>query len=141
MTFKTNCQISKGLVDPAPLVDVVFLLLLFFVLSSPFVMQTGFGVVLPSAATPTITTFQSLVVTVKSESLIFFNNQPVTMPALEKALRDAVVKGRGKELIVKADRQVPHGTIVEIMGLGVKAGCSVINLATRIEAPGAPAKP
>ena len=53
MTFKTHCQMSKGLVDPAPLVDVVFLLLLFFILSSPFVMQSGFGVIMPSTSVPT----------------------------------------------------------------------------------------
>ena len=47
MTFRTHCQMSKGMVDPAPLVNVVFLLLLFFVLNSSLVMQSGFGVSLP----------------------------------------------------------------------------------------------
>lgn len=137
MTFKTNCQIVKGAIDPAPLVDVVFLLLLFFVLSSPFVMQAGFGVELPSTTVPTLTTFQALVVTVKSDDLMFYNNQPVTIEGLQKALQSAVRDGRARELIIKADRQVRHGTIVQIMGIALKAGISTVNMATRPEAPGA----
>lgn len=135
MTFRSNVQIAKGLIDPAPLVDVVFLLLLFFVLSSPFVMQTGFGVVLPTSNIPTTANFQGLVVTVTRDNLLFFNNQPITMEALENSFHRAVQQGRGRELIIKADKQVTHGTVVQIMGLAIKAGISVVNLATRVETP------
>jgi len=135
MTFKMHCQMSKGLIDPAPLVDVVFLLLLFFILSSPFVMQSGFGVSLPSSNVPTVTTFQSLVVTVTRDNLLFFNNQPTTIEALEKSLRTAVQQGRGRELIIKADRQVSHGTVTQIMGVALKAGITAVNIAARVESP------
>jgi len=122
MTFKTHCQISKGLVDPAPLVDVVFLLLLFFILSSPFVMQSGFGVIMPTTPVPTRSSFPSLVLTVTRDNLLFFNNQPVTL-----------------ELIIKADRAVSFGTIVQIRSIAIKAGITSVNEAARAEAslPGA----
>ena len=135
MTFKTHCQMSKGLVDPAPLVDVVFLLLLFFILSSPFVMQSGFGVSLPSSNAPTRTSFQFLVVTVTRDNLIFFNNQPITLDKLEQSLREAIQQGRGHELIIKADRQVAFGTVVQIRGVALKAGIMSVNEAARAEAP------
>ena len=140
MTFKTHCQMSKGLVDPAPLVGVVFLLLLFFILSSPFVMQSGFGVSLPSTERPTVATFQSLVVTVTRDNLLFFNNQPATIEKFEQLLREAVQQGRGRELIIKADRQVPFGTVVQIRSVAIKAGITSFNEAARAEAavPGAP---
>lgn len=139
MTFKTHCQMSKGFVDPAPLVDVVFLLLLFFILSSPFVMQSGFGVSLPSAPAPPITNFQTLVVTVTRDNLLFFNNQPTTIEKLEQSLREAVQQGKGRELIIKADRQVTFGTVVQIMSVALKVGIMSVNQAARAEAslPGA----
>ena len=133
MTFKTHCQMSKGTVDPAPLVDVVFLLLLFFILSSPFVMQAGFGVDLQQSNQPTITTFQYLVVTVTRDNLIFFNDQPVLVEKLEQSLREAVQKGRGRELIIKADKQVSHGTVTQIMGIALKAGITMVNMAARAD--------
>lgn len=135
MTFRTQNQIAKGLVDPAPLVDVIFLLLLFFLLSSPFVMQSGFGVNLPASATPTASSFQTLVVTVTRENLLFYNNQPTDLAALQKELEAAAQRGRNQELVIKIDTQVPHGTVVEVMNIAVKAGIRVVNIATRPPAP------
>ena len=45
MKFKRHLEIVKGRIDPAPMVDIVFLLLIFLVLSSPFVLQPGYGLV------------------------------------------------------------------------------------------------
>jgi biopolymer transport protein ExbD len=137
MTFKTNCQMSKGLVDPAPLVNVVFLLLLFFVLNSSFVMQSGFGVSLPSAGnTPVREDFQSLVVTVARDDLLFFNDEPVAMDKLEQTLREAVQKTRAHVLIVKSDKQVSVGTETKIWSAATRAGIATVNVAARPEGPG-----
>jgi biopolymer transport protein ExbD len=135
MTFKTHSQISKGLVDPAPLVDVVFLLLLFFILSSPFVLQSGLGVLLPSTGAPTLSSFQGLVVTVTRENLLFFNNQPTTLEHLQQSLQAVARQNRNAELIIKVDQQVPYGTVVQLMDVALKAGLSVVNYAARPEVP------
>jgi biopolymer transport protein ExbD len=137
MTFKTHCQISKGMVDAAPLVNVVFLLLLFFVLNSSFVMVPGIKVSLPSTDMQLNATFQSLVVTVARDDLLFFDNQPISIDKLEPALRDAVQHGRGRELIINAGDQVSHGTVVEIMSAANRAGLTTINMAARPDASGA----
>jgi biopolymer transport protein ExbD len=138
MTFKTNCQMSKGLVDPAPLVNVVFLLLLFFVLNSSFVMQSGFGVWLPGGGTtPLREDFQTLVVTVARDDLLFFNDQPVAIDKLEQTLREAVQQTRARVLIIKADKQVSLGTETEIMSAANRAGITTINMAARPEGPAA----
>ncbi len=86
MTFRTHCQISKGLVDAAPLVNVVFLLLLFFVLNSSFVMVPGVKVDLAASGMGLEHSFPSLVVTAARDDLLFFNDQPVTMDKLEQTL-------------------------------------------------------
>ena len=91
MTFKTHCPMSKGLVDPAPLINVVFLLLLFFVLNSQFVMQSGIPVGLPGVkSTGMVASFQTLVVTAARDDLLFFNDQPVAMDKLEQTLTTAL---------------------------------------------------
>jgi biopolymer transport protein ExbD len=135
MIFKTHCPIAKGLMDPAPLVNVVFLLLLFFLLSSTYVQQSGIGIDLPASSTPTVRNFQLLVVTVTSKNLLFFNNQPMTLADLQKALREETRRAPNQELIIKADKQVPQGVVVEIMNIAFKAGVHGINLATRPETP------
>jgi biopolymer transport protein ExbD len=138
MTFKTHCQMSKGMVDPAPLINVVFLLLLFFVLNSSLVMQTGFGVSLPASGnTPVREDFQTLVVTVARDDLLFFKDQPITLDKLEQTLREAVQQTRVHNLIIKADRQVSIGTETEIMSAANRAGITTVNMAARPEGPAA----
>jgi len=136
MTFKTHCQISKGLIDAAPLVNVVLLLLLFFVLNSSFVMVRGIKVALPSSDMPWTAAFPSLVVTVASDNLLFFNDQPITIDKLEPALRQAVQQGRGRELIIKADQQVPYGVVTEIESAANRAGITTMNMAAQPAGPG-----
>jgi biopolymer transport protein ExbD len=138
MTFKVHCAITKGTIDPAPMVDVVFLLLIFLVLSSPFVLQPGFGTVrLPAVNNYDTTSFQNLVVTISRDNLFFFNNQPATLESLRQSLTRAVQQTRGAELIIKADRQVTHETVVKIMSMAFEAGITGVNLATRPEVPAA----
>ena len=126
------------MLDAAPLVNVVFLLLLFFVLNSQFVMQRGVSVDLASIDIPMTGSFQSLVVTVARDDMVFFNDQQVPVDMLEQTLREAVQQGRGRELIIRADKQVAQGTVMEIMGAAVRAGIPVVNIAARPGITGAP---
>ena len=138
MTFRTHCEIAKGTIDPAPMVDVVFLLLIFLVLSSPFVLQPGFGnVSLPQVPNPDTTSFQNLVVTVSSDNLLFFNLQKISLQELPQALRKAASEVRNPELIIKADRNVAFGTVMKIKSIAFEAGITAINEATRPEVPAA----
>jgi biopolymer transport protein ExbD len=135
MTFKARCEIAKGRIDPAPMVDIVFLLLIFLVLSSPYVLQPGFGTTfgLPTSSSFTAATFQGLVVTVSRDDLIFFRNERITLEKLKTALQAAARESRNAELVIKADQQVPHGTIVKIEGIAFEAGISAVNIAVRPE--------
>ena len=136
MTFRTHCKIARGRIDPAPMVDVMFLLLIFLVLSSPFVLQPGFGtVVLPESNDAPNVSFQGLVVTVSRDNLLFFNTQPITLQDLPQALRRAASESRNPELIIKADRNVSYGTVMKIKNIAFEAGISAVNEATRPEFP------
>jgi len=133
MTFKTYCEIAKGRIDPAPMVDIVFLLLIFLALSSPLVVQTGIGIELPSARATTVTPFQGLVLTVRRDNLMFFNNHLTTLEGLKVSLINAAKQSRNQTLVIKADRQVSNGTIVQIFSIAREAGISAVNWATRPE--------
>jgi len=130
MTFKTHCEIAKGRIDPVPMVNVVFLLLVFLALSSPYVMQPGIGMMsLPKVPVTPTASFPGTVVTVTRDAL-FFNNQITTLEGLQRSLREAGRRSRNPELVVKADSQVPHGTVMQIMSMAMEAGFAV-NLAAR----------
>jgi biopolymer transport protein ExbD len=137
MTFRTYTRIVEGRIDPAPMVDIVFLLLIFIILSSPFVLQTGQMVDLVKDPSPTAFTFQTLVVTVSRDNLLFFNGQPITLDGLRQTLAREARQDRKAELIIKADRQVTYEMVIKITGIAFEAGISQVNYATRPAVPAA----
>ncbi len=136
MTFRTRCEIARGRIDPAPMVDIVFLLLIFLILSSPFVLQPGIGAVeLPEISNAPSATFQTLVLTVNRDNLMFFGTDAVTLEQLPGLLKVEAKRHGNPELIIKADQQVAHGTVVQIMSMAFDAGIPAVNLATRPTLP------
>ena len=135
MTFKTHLEIAKGPIDAAPMVDIVFLLLIFLVLSSPFVLQPGYGLVDLPTGGATSTSLQELVVTISRDNAIYLNGPKLTLEEFPIELRKAVLNSRNPELVLKADRQVPHETIIKILGIAFDAGVSAVNMATRPDVP------
>lgn len=136
MTFKTHVEIAKGRLDVTPMLNVVFLLLIFMLLSSPFVLQPGYGLVdMPTANGPKNISLQELVITVSRDNLLFFKNQPTTFTRLADQLRVAVGETRNAELIIKADRRVGYDTLIKVIDTAFAAGISAVNLATRPEPP------
>ncbi len=134
MIFRTRLEVANGRIEAAPMVDVVFLLLIFFILSSSFVLQPGIEVELPPSQVKTMGAFQGLVITVTREDVLFFNEERTSMTGLRRYLNDTRAQPRrNQQLVIKADRQVPHGMVVEIMSMAIEAGITSINIATRPE--------
>src|SRR5207253_955483 len=97
----------------------------------------GIKVNLSSVDIPPVMSFQTLVVTVARDDLVFFKDQPISIDNLEPALREAVQQGRGHELIIKTGEQVSHGTEMQIMSAAYRAGITTINMAARPSESGA----
>ena len=126
--IKRRTEIRKGQLDIAPLVDVVFLLLLFFMLTSNFVLQTGIKVSLPKAITSEVLSGENLVIAVSGQDLLFLNEQPITINELTARLKEAAAEKRS--LLLKADSSASLGRVVEIWDMCRQAGVPQINIAT-----------
>ena len=132
MIFKRRKKRMKGLntIDIAPLVDVVFLLLIFFMLTSGFISEPGIEVNLPKAVTSEAVEEENLIITVTSENVIYVNKEVVTLRELKSRLRKAYMEGRS--LFIKADRRASVGRIVEVWDLARSLGIPKINIATEV---------
>ncbi len=149
MKLPRRLTFLRGPLDAAPAVNVVLLLLIFFLLGSSFVLQSGIKVDLPRSPFSMPFPEQAPIVTVLMEPehrdpatgqsqprqpIIFFNNEIVKMGDLQGRLERAG-RGGGHSLMLKADRDVSNGTLVEIMNLAMAQKWSVI-LATERGDPG-----
>jgi biopolymer transport protein ExbD len=133
--FKKHLEIEKGLkqIDIAPLIDVVFQLLIFFMLTSSFIFQPGIKLNLPKTVTSEIIKDKNIVISVTAENLIYLNNRPITTRELANELKTAAKEN--KPLLINADRKSSLGRVVEIWDLCRTQGISQVNIATNQEAP------
>ncbi len=133
MRFKRHTKLEHGLgqIDIAPLIDMVFQLLIFFMLTSSFVFQSGLKVNLPRAVTSDIVHEESVIIIISSENVIYLNNGVVNLKELDKYLR--VASKKSSPLLIKADRRASLGRIVDVWDLCREAGLEKINIATNQE--------
>jgi len=128
---------NKGFVaeiNVTPFVDVMLVLLIIFMVTAPM-MTEGLDVDLPKTeAVETLPTDQNnVVLTVRKDGAIFLNEFATTMDTLAQQLK-ATVKDPDKRLFLQADKDVPYGTVVGIMGRVKAAGIEQMGIvAERID--------
>ena len=113
-----------------PLLDVVFLLVFFLLLSSNFILQPGISVSVPFSRFtlgPQINQ-QIISITGGAAPAIYFRDQKITLGQLGPALDAA--KREGRSIIIKADRLTPYETVVEVANAALEHGITSVALAT-----------
>ncbi len=119
--------------DIAPLIDIVFLLLIFFMLTAHFIVQPGIEITLPAAKTATMEEIEDIVVFISREDEIFLNDQQINIEDLRPALEAKLEVSQKKTVILKADEKVNLGLAVKIMDIARQAEAKGLVISTQIE--------
>jgi len=133
MRFKGRMELEHGLkqIDIAPLIDIVFQLLIFFMLTSSFIMQPGIKVNLPKAVTSEVIKYENVEIMISSENITYLNGKLVNSQELKSYLKQAAK--RNQTVLIKADARASLGRVVEIWDMCRDLGISQINIATNQE--------
>ena len=130
--FKRHYKLTSGQLDMAPLIDIVLQLMIYFMLTSSFIMQPGLKIKLPEAKTTEQGVPQPVLVSVTQNNVIFFQDRQVTIPELESLLAAEGKKGKFV-LVVKGDQEARHGLVVKVLDVARLAGAEKLIVATRPE--------
>ena len=132
MKLSRTSTISFGWLYVFPLLDVVFLLIFFFVLSSSFVLQPGIAVTVPfSRFTLGPQPNQQIIsITGGAAPVIYFRDQKVSLDQLGPLLD--TVRSEGRPIIIKADRFTPYELVVAVTNTALQHGISSVALATTL---------
>lgn len=114
-----------------PLIDVVLQLVIFFMLCSSFVFNPGVKVDLPEHSSDESLRKSDIVVTITEELLYLYNDNTVEPRELRLNLERAAADNPNGRLIIKAAKEVPHGTVLEVMIMAKEAGIDNQAFATR----------
>ncbi len=111
----------------APLVDIVFLLLIFFLLSSSYV-QPSIKLNLPEARNQEAAEKQEIVVTVDKTGTIYLNRELVVLDELSERLGNLMKTRSQREIIFRGDRTIAYDLFVRIMDMAKRAGAENIHI-------------
>ena len=119
----------------APLIDVVFLLLIFFMVTSHFDVASGVRIQLPKVVKKIYTERSNKVtLTIDKSGNIYFEGKKMDLETLGKTLKDLSLKKGPFHLVLHADKDVKHGRVVEVMDIAKTNGVHSIIIAARWKA-------
>ncbi len=121
---------SSPTLNLAPFVDIVFLLVIFFMVTSTFITpEEGLPVDLPSAQSAEQEPTGVPVVVVDARGQVFLGNRRYSDAALFAELKDRLAGKKDRTVVLRADSKVPHGRVVEVMDILRQAGASRVAIA------------
>lgn len=123
-------------VDMTPMIDVVFQLILFFLVSTTFAIVPGIKLNLPTSHTSEGTSVKGIVIYAQEDETLFFNDEPVTLDSLGIYLSNydtGEIDKKDFPVTLQADANVTHGTIVSLLDIARENGYSIVNLRTATE--------
>ena len=126
-----------------PLIDVVFLLLIFFMLATSFDERSAFKIDLPkSTAAKTKSTLKEVQVLVDKDRNVYLRytdnsgksqNEKLDLTSFVSVVSEKLNNSENKDVIISADKDIDYGFIVEIMSLLKESGATAINIDTAIK--------
>lgn len=122
----------------APMLDIVFLLLVFFVVTQTFEDdEPDLSITLPSAETPKPweNASNEIIVNIRKDGTVMINRQPYTMPELEEKLLSVARLDKTMLVRIRVDEKAESGTVVHVMDACLKAGLNNVSFSTRPPAP------
>ena len=131
LTPRTNVELI-------PLIDVVFQLVVFFMVSTTFILTPGISLVLPRSETSEPVVMTKLVVTVVSEDELYLNKERYDIAGLDGRLRSMTAEEREeiRTVVIEGDEIVSYKLMVEVLDVLRRNGFRGVNLRTKENEPG-----
>ncbi len=132
MRFERRLK-TRTNIELIPLIDVVFQLLVFFMVSSTFILTPGISLILPRSTTSEPVVMTKLVMTVLSKDEIYLNKEKYDIEGLDRRLSELTEEEKEeiKTVVVEGDERVSYSLLVEVLDVLRMNGFKGINLKTR----------
>jgi biopolymer transport protein ExbD len=137
--FLTRMQIrerkrKRPVINITSLIDVMFLLLIFFMVSTTFAEHPGIKLELPTASTAEPSSLEPLTLSIDKTGAMFLNEMPIEEGSLRKQLETAA-EAPDSTLVLKADKDVPYGYVIRAMDISRQCGIRRIVSLTEVPPP------
>lgn len=118
-------------INVTPMVDVMLVLLVIMIVSAQYIVSQSIKVELPKAASASDSVSSVAAVTLTKDGKTFYNQEAMTESDLQSHLKNAFAGNKELNLIVSADKEVPHGRVVHVIDLAKLEG--IVKFAINVE--------
>ena len=123
-------QETTGSIDISPLIDVVFLLLIFFIVTTVFVKETGVEISKPRAASSQDLDRQAILIAVTSEGRVWQGGREIGQDGVRAVVSALIEETPDTPVIIRADQTTPTQATVSVIDNAKLAGATSVSLAT-----------
>ncbi|MES9939652.1 MAG: biopolymer transporter ExbD [Candidatus Thiodiazotropha sp. 6PLUC2] len=120
-------------INLTPLIDMVFILLIFFMVTSSFVKEPGVEVDRPSAATATIKQQAAILIGVTGEGDVWIDKRRVDIRAVRANVERLHAENPEGAVVIMADRKAPTGVVIRVLDQSRLAGVESVSIAASME--------
>jgi biopolymer transport protein ExbD len=121
-------------INLVPMIDVVFQLIIFFMVATTFVSMPGINVELPESTTAEHVVMEKLIVSIVSRNEIYLNETKYDIEGFRKALASMgdTNDGKSKNIVIEGNKDVSYALMVEVLDIARENGFRGVNLRTRV---------
>ncbi len=127
-------QEEEQRVDISPLIDMVFILLIFFMVSTTFVRDMNLDLERPAASSAEVASTKAIRLYIDSNGDTYLDGQPVRLWVIQSRLREMLQSSGSEQVLVVTDEDVASGRLVEVVDQARRAGAGDVGVATVGEA-------
>jgi biopolymer transport protein ExbD len=120
-------------INLTPLIDMVFILLIFFIVTSSFVKETGVDVDRPNAATAQLKQQASILIGVTHKGAVWIDQRKVDIRSVRATVERLHVENPEGSVVIMADRQAPTGVVIQVLDQSRLAGVDNVAIAAAQE--------
>jgi len=134
MNFRPKNKGRGLIINITTLIDVMFLLLIFFMVTSTFKNQPAINLVLPRSATASDTVDTPAILFLTSEGLVYLNDTLMDKETLAARLKEMHDESGEDRMVLRADEDATHGDVVELIDTIKQSGFTRVSLSARVPA-------
>jgi len=132
MRYRNQTE-EEAQIDISPLIDMVFILLIFFMVTTTFVKDMKLDLERPTASSGVSASTKAIRVFIDTEGDVYVDNQQVRIYSLQSKLRDMLRVSTDKSILVVTDENVPAKTVLRVVDQSRLSGASDVGVATEQE--------
>ena len=132
MKFRPEKKGRGLIINVTSLIDVMFLLLIFFMVSSTFKNQPAINLVLPRSATASETVDTPAILFLTAAGEVYLNDSLIDLDSLAERLERMHIESGEDRMVLRADEKAAHGDVVELIDTIKQSGFTRVSLSARV---------